>query len=443
MSNPRKLWYLHKVMKQQWLKTTELEEIQQKMLRGIIKHAYENVPFYHRKFRAAGIKPEDIKTVDDLQKIPITTKQELRDNFPGTIAKGVDLNKCDVSKTSGSTGIPLTVYYSEKDDDYEKAIALRPNLSCGQKIRDKWIVITSPDHIAPKKWFQKLRIFAPEFISLLGNVKEQISILEKFQPEVLDGYASSIYLLAKEIKETGNDKIHTKLIFTTAELLTSDIRKYIESVFGVKVYDQFGCVELARTAWECPEHRGYHIDMDAVVMEFIKDGEQVASGERGEIVYTGLYQHAMPFIRYAVGDIGIPSDEKCPCGRGLPLMKVLEGRTDAFVQVLDGRVFSPIIWTILLKPFLEIAQFKVIQEKIDLIKVQIVKGKGFSQETIDLVKKDIRNVLGEDMHVETELVDEIPRERSGKVRSVVSKVKINWNKIPHGLGIANVVLRCK
>jgi len=416
-------------MKQQWLKTSELEEIQRKMLRGIIKHAYENVPFYHSKFDSVGVKPDDIKTVEDLSKIPITTKQELRDNFSsGIIAKGVNINKCDVSKTSGSTGIPLTVYYSEKDDDYEKAIALRPNLSCGQKIRDKWAVITSPDHIAFKKWFQKFRVFAPEYVSLFAGVNEQISILENFQPDVLDGYPSSIYLLAKGIKEMGNDKIHPKIIFTTAELLTDDMRKYVESVFGVKVYDQFGCVELARTAWECPEHCGYHIDMDAVVMEFLRDGEAVTPGERGEIVYTGLYQHAMPFIRYAVGDIGIPSDEKCPCGRGLPMMKLVEGRTDAFVQVPDGRVFSPIIWTILLRPFLEISQFKVIQEKKNLIKVQIVKGKGFMEKTIDRVKRDIKNVLGEDMHIEVEFVDEIPRE-AGKVRSVVSKIKIDWNNV--------------
>ena len=423
MSNLRKIWYLHKVMKQQWLKTSELEEIQRKMLRAIIKHAYENVPFYHRKFRSVGIRPDDIKTVDDLKKIPITTKQELRDNFPdGVIAKGVDINKCHTSTTSGSTGKPLLVVYGEKDDDYEKAIALRPNLNCGQKIRDKWALITSPKHIKPKKWFQRLRIFAPEYISVYDSAKEQISILEKFQPDVLDGYASSIYLLAREIERTGNDKIRPRIIFTTAELLTEDMRKYIESVFRAPVYDQFGCVELARTAWECPEHCGYHIDVDAVVMEFIKDGEQAASGERGEIVYTGLYNYSMPFIRYAVGDVGIPSDEKCPCGRGLPLMKVVEGRKDVFMKTPSGKIIPPIIWPVIMERITTINQYKIIQEKIDLIKVQIVKGKGFSEETCSRVKRDIKNALGEDLHIEVEIVDKIPRE-AGKVRSVVSKIK--------------------
>ena len=426
MSNIRKLMYLHRVMKQQWLKASELEEIQQKMLRGIIKHAYDNVPLYHQKFRSVGVMPDDIKTVRDLEKIPITTKQELRDKFPDSvIARGVDINKCWNTRTSGSTGVPLTVVWDKRAEDYEKAIALRPNLSCGQKVRDKWVVITSQDHIVTKKWFQKLRIFAPEYMSLFDEVKKQISILEKFSPDILDGYSSSLYLLAKEIKETGNSKIHPRIIFSTSELLDEETRRYIKSVLGVEVYDQFGCVELARTAWECPEHCGYHIDIDAVVMEFLRDGDAVASGERGEIVYTSLYNYSMPLIRYAVGDIGIPSDEKCPCGRGLPLMEVVEGRKDAFVQVPGGKIYSPIIWTILLRPFPEIAQFKVIQERKDLIRVQIVRGKNFSQETVDRVKKSINTVLGEDVYIEVEIVDKIPRE-AGKVRSAVSKVRIEW-----------------
>ncbi|KAF5436481.1 phenylacetate-CoA ligase [Candidatus Methanophagaceae archaeon] len=418
--------YLHRVMKQQWLKASELEEIQQKMLRGIIKHAYDNVPLYHQKFRSVGVMPDDIKTVRDLEKIPITTKQELRDKFPDSvIARGVDINKCWNTRTSGSTGVPLTVVWDKRAEDYEKAIALRPNLSCGQKVRDKWVVITSQDHIVTKKWFQKLRIFAPEYMSLFDEVKKQISILEKFSPDILDGYSSSLYLLAKEIKETGNSKIHPRIIFSTSELLDEETRRYIKSVFGVEVYDQFGCVELARTAWECPEHCGYHIDIDAVVMEFLRDGDAVASGERGEIVYTGLYNYSMPLIRYAVGDIGIPSDEKCPCGRGLPLMEVVEGRKDAFVQVPGGKIYSPIIWTILLRPFPEIAQFKVIQERKDLIIVQIIRDENFSQETVNRVKKSINTVLGEDVYIEVEIVDNIPRE-GGKVRSAVSKVRIEW-----------------
>jgi len=417
-------------MKSQWKPYEELKELQDRKLRAITKHAYENVSFYHQKFDSAGVHPEDIKTVEDLPKLPITTKQEVKENFPGRIvARGVDISKCWLPHTSGSTGIPLTVAYDEAAEDFQKAVALRPNLSCGQKPWDRWVDITAPYQIKPKKWFQRIGVFSPIGISLFLEPKEQVSVIEKINPDVIDGYSSAIYLLAREIKELGNSKIRPRIIYGTSELLTDEMREYINAVFGVEMYDQFGCVELGRTAWECPAHSGYHIDVEAVVMEFVRNGRQVPAGERGEIIYTTLYNYAMPLIRYAVGDIGVPSDEKCPCGRGLPLMKLLEGKADAFVQVPSGRIFSSMTWTVLLKLFSSIAQFKVIQERIDEIRIQVVPGRGFTQDTINHIIRDVKHVLGDEVHIEIEPVDEIPRDKSGKVRSVISKVKIDWSKV--------------
>ena len=179
-------------------------------------------------------------------------------------------------------------------------------------------------------------------------------------------------LLAEAVKKNYIQDINPKVVFGTSELLDPETRKYINSVFDVEMIDHFGCVELNRTAWECSEHAGYHIDVDAVIMEFIENGENVSSGERGEIVYTGLYNYAMPLIRYRIGDIGIPSDESCPCGRGLPLMKLIEGRSDSFMQVPDGRIFSPIIWTLIIRKIPGVGQLKAIQEKIDLIRILVV-----------------------------------------------------------------------
>ncbi|MBP1910656.1 phenylacetate--CoA ligase family protein [Methanolobus bombayensis] len=427
MSHLKKALYLSKLMKQQWLTPSEIQEIQNKKIRNIIKHAYTNIPFYRQKFKAAGISPDDIRTVDDLIKVPITTKEELKTNFPDNIvAKGVDLNKCWLPHTSGSTGIPLTIAYGQNDEDYQKAVALRPNLSCGQKIRDKWAVFTSPSHIVQKKWFQKLNIFAPQFISLFDEVDSQINSLESINPNIVDGYSSSIYLLARRLKETENENINPNIIFTTSELLTDNIRNYIESFFDLKVFDQFGCVELGRTAWECNEHCGYHIDADSIVMEFLNDGEQVSAGETGNIVYTGLYNYSMPLIRYSVGDVGIPSDETCNCGRGLPMMKVIEGRADAYMQVPDGRVFSPITWTILMRDIPGVGQYKAIQEKKDLIKVVLVKSDEFSDDTVNQVIANVKNTMGHDITVLVSIVDEIPREKSGKLKSAISHVNINW-----------------
>ena len=135
-----------------------------------------------------------------------------------------------------------------------------------------------------KAWFQKLRIFAPDFISLFDRPDNQIHALKQIGPDVIDGYASSIYLVAKRLQETGIEGINPRLIYSTSEMLTQDMRSCIEDTFGVDVLDQFGCVELGRTAWECHEHAGYHIDSDAVVMEFLQ-GSAVAPGARRDRVY--------------------------------------------------------------------------------------------------------------------------------------------------------------
>lgn len=426
MGSINKLRLLRQLRKNQWLKTSELEELQVKKLHAIIKHAYENIEFYHRKFKDAGIRPEDIKTVKDLTKIPITTKSEIRKNYPeGIVSKNIDISKCIIMSTGGSTGVPLKVVYDEKADDYSKAVNLRSFMENGLKFTSKWISVTNPAHIVKKKWFQHIGIFGPKYISTTMDVKSQVSIIKDFNPDVIGGFSSSLFLIAKEIEKNGI-QVNPKAVFGTADMLDEKEREYINSVFNVEMIDLYGGVELNRTAWECSEHVGYHMDIDSVVFEFIKEGEQVAPGERGEIVYTGLYNYAMPLIRYAIEDIGIPSDEKCPCGRGLPLMKIVEGRKDDFVVLQDDRIISPRVFSDLMKRISGIDQYKIIQETEERFVVQLVKGEDFSQRTIEHINEEFKKVLGEDIIIEIEIKEKIPKEPSGKLRKVISKVSAKF-----------------
>lgn len=427
MSNLRKGLYLLELLQSQWKSYEELKILQNRKLKAILKFSYENIPIYHKKFKEVNLKSEDIKTAEDLIKLPFLTKDEVQNSFPKEIVSPlVDLSKCWTSHTSGTSGKPITTVYDKKAEDFEKACVLRPNLSCGQGLFDKWVVITSPEHIQDKtlnkKWFQRLGLFSQEYISLFEDAKKQISILEKLNPEVLDGYSSSLYLIAKELKASGNNKIKPKIVYGTSDMLTKEMRTVINSAFDVEIYDQFGSVEMGRTAWECPKHSGYHIDMEAVVMEFIKDNEQVTSGERGEIVYTNLYNYAMPFIRYQIGDVGILTDERCACGRGLPLMKIIEGRKTDFIKVPNGKVFPPNIWIVILMSH-EIEQYKVIQEKLDYFNIKIIPKSGFNKESIEDIKNKAKNVLGHEVTIDIEIVNEIPREKSGKMVPIVTKVK--------------------
>ena len=175
MSNLRKAFNLYKLMKSQWGSYEDLKKIQEKKLRSIIKYAYDNIPLYHEKYKKMNIKPENIRTPQDLLKLPYITKEEIKDNFPDRIvAPSVDINNSWTPHTGGSTGIPMTVVYDEYAEDFEKAVALRANLSCGQRFFDKWVVITSPDNIVLKKehqkWFQRFGLFSQECISLFEDV---------------------------------------------------------------------------------------------------------------------------------------------------------------------------------------------------------------------------------------------------------------------------------
>ena len=416
--------FLMEARKNQWLKPSELEELQAKRLRAMIKHAYDNTEFYHRKFKEAGIRPENIRNVDDLNKVPFTTKSEIREHSTGSmLAKGVDLKQCMVTETSGSTGIPTKVVYDSYANDFSKAINLRSHLENGLKPWSKWAIFGDPHHFQKPTWFQKFGVLSPNWISVFDPVEKQIEYLQKFKPDVLSGYASSIYLLSQAIEEKGIEGIAPKVVISTSEILDPSTRDSINSVFDVKMVDHFGCVELNRTAWECGEHAGYHIDSDAIVMEFVQDRENVSTGERGEIVYTGLFNYAMPLIRYNIEDVGVPSDDVCPCGRGLPLMKLIEGRSDSFMQTPDGRIFSPRLISLTMRRIAGIEKFKAIQERKNHIRILIVGDQMFSEATVAQIKHGIKDVMGKEIHVDIESVEEIPRDKSGKVRCAVSKVE--------------------
>ena len=406
---------------------------QNKKLREIIKYAYENVPFYHEKFKRAQLKPDEIKTVDDLSKLPIIRKDEVKQNLKRMISKEYEISKLKMLRTSGSTGKPLYFYISRKEDEYRKARHLRANIACGQKPRDRWVTITSPIYFNQATRLQRLlRFYAPMSVSVFNDVSTQISIISKLNPDVLDGYASSLLLLAKEVEKRGVKTIKPKILISGADLIDPASRKYVEKVFGVPFYDQYGAAEFERLAWQCEEKNLYHIDADSIIMEFVdENGEAVAPGETGEIVCTSLFNKAMPFIRYALDDVGMLSDEdECPCGRTLPLMKVMEGRKDEVIILPGSRAisaFAIIAAMYRLSFYNQIKKFRVIQKGVEHFKLLLsLNGDGLDEKAVETELKQVfieaLNLKSDEVTFEVEFVDEIPLDKSGKFRIVISEV---------------------
>ena len=238
-------------------------------------------------------------------------------------------------------------------------------------------------------------------------------------------------MLAKEVEKKGRDAIKPRLIMGGAECSEHSSYQFIEKVFDAPFYDQYACDEMGWMAWQCKEKNEYHIDADSIIMQFVDDdGEEVSPGERGEIVCTSLFNYAVPFIRYAVGDVGIPSNEECPCGRILPLMKMIEGRTDSFILLPDGRVLSPMALNAVGEMFMyhgDIDQYRIIQRKKDLIEFLIkLSSDGVDQTVVEkeLLKHLTKtlNISADEVTFQVKFVDDFPLDKTGKLRKVVSEL---------------------
>lgn len=418
------------MMKRAYWSPRQLEEYQNRQLKRVIRHAYDYVPFYRRKLREAGLFPDDVKTKADLNKLPIIRKKEIKQNAPDLLAVGCDFKKLRKVSTSGSTGEPLFLYLSEPELEYRKAKHLRANISVGQNAFDRWVTLVGPQHVNKTGALQRFAgLYVPVTLSVYNDVQTQIRLLEKLRPDVLDGYSSSLLVLAQALERESTKNFHPRFLIGGAELIDSLSRQYIQSVFGVPFYDQYSSVEFERMAWQCPHQSEYHMDADALIIQFVdKNGQEVSPGETGEIVCTSLFNYAMPLVRYAIGDMGTPSNGACNCGCTLPLMKMVEGRKDSFLLLPNGQMLTPRAFTYAVHDFRyyqDIEKFRIIQKDIDNFEFYL------KMKNSNLPKEMLRRELYEHLtsllnlkgaRFEISFVDDIPLDRNGKLSIVVSKL---------------------
>ena len=411
----------------------QLLNYQNRKVREIVKYAYDHVSFYHDKFLEMKIGPEDIKTVEGLNKLPIIRREELQKNSDKLVSNEFDRGKLKVVSTSGSSGRPLFTYLTKREDEFRKAKLLRPHIICGQKPRDSWVLIEPTQHISHLGRLQRLLgIYRPIFVSIFDNTTKQMSTIQRLQPDVLDGYSNSLYLLAKEVERSGTKDISPNFVMGGAELIDMPSRRFIEEVFNAPFYDQYASEEFQMIAWQCPERKEYHIDADSVIMQFVdENGDEVAPEERGELICTSLFNHAMPFIRYSLGDLGVLSGRTdCPCGRTFPLMKLVEGRKDSMVIFPNDRKVPPLVFGWIMefyKFYSNIYQYRIIQKKTDLLKILIKKKSDdvTERKMEDELLSHMRKMLGlseSEVTIEIEFVDEIASDKTGKIRKVVSEL---------------------
>jgi phenylacetate-CoA ligase len=419
--------YLLEFEETQWWDRERLRELQNDKLRALVKHAYQNVPYYRRVMDERGLSDKDIRSVEDLPNLPILTKGDIRRNFDDLKATGFHRWRPFLNATSGSTGEPLRYYIDINAVSAAWAGTFRGWEWAGYKLGDKRVTLAGSSLVSDKRpsLTTRLRWLIERNLPLSAvhmdkqTMAVYASRIAEYAPRFLRGYPSALYTLALYLEQQGIRNIRPNAVFTTAEVLLPHQREAISGQFGCDVFDHYSCFDGGPQAMECAEHAGYHVSVERAVVELVDArGRWVPPGCAGEIISTDLYNYAMPFIRYAVGDRAIGSDEHCPCGRSLPLIRSIEGRTTDVIALGNGVTLSGPALTLAFKDC-RIHKYQVVQEGDRKLVIKVVKAAGYTTADTERFLGIIRHHAGEGIDIDIQYADDIPTTAAGKYRFII------------------------
>lgn len=419
----------NKLIKSQWKPYEDRRAEQEKQLRNIIYYSYYNVPYYHRLFNNLGLKPDSIRKLEDLQKLPILTKDIIRGNWEDFKPLHLSRMKYREETTGGSTGTPFKYRISNHDRFLSGAILYRGWGYGGYQLGDKTIFLagTSLDVGTKPYLIKRFHEFARNLRKLSSfdmddkGMYQFVNIINSFKPKFLRGYASSIYFFARWLEEKDISIHHPVSVFTTSEKLYPQMREKIKKVFDCDVFDGYGLNDSGVTAFECPEHRGMHIDTERSVAEVIDGaGNSIEEGE-GRIIGTSLHNYAMPFIRYDTGDIGRIKSEECTCGRGYKMLSDICGRSGDLLFTPEGKIINSLFFATIFDDALSVREYQIVQESLNNIVIRIAPNQNFEARQLNDFARMIK-ARSEGWKIEFDVVDRIEKTGAGKYKYVISKI---------------------
>ncbi len=419
------------LMAREFWSIQEWRVYQNNLLREFIKHCYENVPFYRKRFDLLGLRPEDIQTVDDLVKIPVLAKDEIRANIDKILATNYPKSSLKEGNTTGSTGKPLKFYGNKERSEYIVAGMWRIYSRCGWRPGDRVASIWgfSSKHNTMPGWKRWLRDFFSSITHLNAweandeDFSRWYKLLKKRKPKVLVCYASSGSRFAQWLIDNNKKLESFKGVYCTSEKLYDNQQKLLERAFNCKVFDLYGCGEAIHIACSC-EKGNMHINPDMVVME---TGEENEVGAKPAII-TGLRNWGMPFLRYMNGDSILLKEGVCECGRQSPMMELQISRLADIFKFGNGKSYPSLYFVLrLYKPgFDGVELFQFHQDKIDHIFLRVVKNSKFGDKTaenLELAATEIEEHIEHQAKVELVYVDYIEQSSSAKHYYAKSDVK--------------------
>lgn len=389
-------------------------------IRALVFHAYWNVPYYRDLMDRHGLRPEEIRSAENLSLLPVTTKQDLR----AAGSKCLDARQRDFFRvpTSGSSGEPFEVLMTRREYRRRRLREFRALLGIGLLPQDR-LAVLGPVRTRPRRLHRMLGVYRLEVIPFGAPPLEQAASIERVRPDVLWIYPT---VLKQVLSHTGrrlSDLARPRLLITSSQVMDTPFRhQLLEDLPGVRIADFYGSAEAGRIAAACRECDGLHIEDDAVFVELIENGMPVAAGAVGTTVITCLDQFAMPLIRYDQGDRCRLRTAPCRCGRSSPAMDPPLGRDADMITLPSGRKLSALALDAVVREVPGLIQYRFVQERVDWIRAQFCLGVAPDPGLLDEIRTRVQTVLSERVEVTTELfgIDEI---RGPKFKSVISKVK--------------------
>jgi phenylacetate-CoA ligase len=349
-----------------------LAELQTRALRSLVGDAYARVPLHRRRLDAARVRPEEIRTLADVARVPTMPKALLRETpIAELIASGVDPSACDEVRTSGSTGMPLRVLRGPAEVAWHRAAGLRIFRELGFRWTDRTFEVRAT--LGPTFAVQRLGVAPKRWMSILEPIEAQVRALLAYRPQVVFASASTLHDLAAALIAAGEPPPPVRLVIADAESLLPATRALVTRAFGRAPYDVYGLVELSNFAWECERHDGLHVSADTHLVEILDaEGRPVPPGTPGRIVCTDLVARTMPMLRYETGDAGALMLDPCPCGRTFPRLVELVGRDGDVIRLPDGRRLH---WPYFHETFArldDLERWQVIQETAGRVRVRVL-----------------------------------------------------------------------
>ena len=426
----------------QWNSLDKNRNLQKGKLYKLIRYADENIPYYHQTIKTKHIDYTKETIFEDIKKFPVLTKKIIRENYDRLINR--DISHWYIANYSaGTTGEPLRLLQDQVMHDYSDAVTVLFNKWAGREegepMVDLWGSLRDilQGSKGLKKWliqnFMTNHYALNTFKMSEKDIRNYIRFINRKKPYLIQAYVQSIYEIAQFIRDERLKVYSPKGIITAAGTLYPTPKEYIEKIFGCPVFNRYGTREVGVIACDCEKHEGLHLNIFSQYFEILDENlnEAKVEGALGEVYITQLDNYVMPLIRYKLNDIATYTGHICSCGRGMPLIKTVNGRdTDLLVNTkgekIDGLYFDLIFY---FRDY--IRRFQVIQEARDKLLIKLLPMKKQEKNNfLNIYKKEIKDlggkielVMGENCKIEYKIVDEIEMEKSGKFRYTISKIK--------------------